>query len=411
MMEDQLLLVTHVPLKSVGGALSIDDQTAEGLMRWSENFGRVAYAGIAVPEASLSLPSTTNWVPIADLPCASRLDVFAMPNAYRLQTFFSEYRAGRARLAGKIAGSRYLCFTLGALAGDWAAVASLEAIRQERKYAVWFDRVEHEVIRSDLPTMPFKRRLKETTLLPVMQHYHRYLIRQSHVGLFQGMDCYDHYSQFTDVGHCVYDTHTKPSDFIDKNSLNKKIESALSGEPLRICYVGRAADMKGPFDWLNVMEMLRDSDLPFKARWLGDGPLLQQMRAIVESKNLSAHVELAGFVSDRQMTLDTLKESHLFVFCHKTPESPRCLIESLVCGAPIVGYTSAYARGLVEPKGGGGFVDVGDIKGLSDRIVALHRNRPSLAQTIVAAAQSGLRFDEERLYRERAGLIRTQLGS
>lgn len=407
-MQDRLLLVTHVPLKSVNGALSIDDQTAEGLMRWSENFENVAYAGIALPAADSSLMSSTKWVPIADLPCADRLDVFAMPNAYRIQTFFSEYKAGRARLSEKIAGSRYLCFTLGALVGDWAALAGLEAIQQRRKYAVWFDRVEHEVIRSDLRSMPLKRRMKETISLPIMQRYHRYLIRRSQVGLFQGKDCYDHYSQFTDAGHCVYDTHTKPSDFIDAEGLNAKVSAVLSGAPLRICYVGRAADMKGPFDWLSVMEYLRDSGVPFKARWLGDGPLLQQMRTIVQDRNLSAHVDLAGFCSDRKVTLDTMKESHLFVFCHKTPESPRCLIESLVCGSPIVGYRSAYAADLVDPDGGGDFVDVGNVKALCEKLVGLHRNRPALAQAISAASRSGLRFDEEKLYRERANVIRSQ---
>jgi glycosyltransferase involved in cell wall biosynthesis len=256
--------------------------------------------------------------------------------------------------------------------------------------------------------MPLKRRMKETISLPIMQRYHRYLIRRSQVGLFQGKDCYDHYSQFTDAGHCVYDTHTKPSDFIDAEGLNAKVSAVLSGAPLRICYVGRAADMKGPFDWLSVMEYLRDSGVPFKAHWLGDGPLLQQMRTIVQDRNLSAHVDLAGFCSDRKVTLDTMKESHLFVFCHKTPESPRCLIESLVCGSPIVGYRSAYAADLVDPDGGGDFVDVGNVKALCEKLVGLHRNRPALAQAISAASRSGLRFDEEKLYRERANVIRSQ---
>lgn len=405
MTSDRLLLVTHVPIRTAGGILRIDDQTAQGLVQWSENFSSLSYAGIELPESDLARYSSTNWVPIAELPNADRMQVFTLPNSYRIQDFFRNYKQGRARLADEVSRSRYLCFTLGALAGDWAAVAALESIKQRRKYAVWFDRVEHEVVRSDLSGMPFKRRVKETVSLPIMQHYHRYFVRRSDLGLFQGRDCYDHYSRFTDTGHCVYDTHTQKSDFIDSQGLEAKTADVLAGQPLRILYAGRAADMKGPFDWIEVLTRLRDAGVAFNARWLGDGPLLEEMRAMVRARNLADVVELPGFVSSRDAILHEMKRSHVFLFCHKTPESPRCLIEALVCGCPTVGYGSAYARDLVT-DGGGEFVKVSDVPSLTEQVLTLDRDRPALARLMAASARSGLRFDEEKVYRHRAGLIR-----
>ena len=41
---------------------------------------------------------------------------------------------------------------------------------------------------------------------------------------------------------------------------------------------------------------------------------------------------------DHDQLLRELKARDVFVFCHKIPESPRCLIEALQCGVPIVGY-------------------------------------------------------------------------
>jgi glycosyltransferase involved in cell wall biosynthesis len=386
----------------------IDDQTAQGLARWCENFATVSYAGIELPESDLTRYSSTNWVPIAGISNAERIQVFTMPNSYKIQDFFRNYKQGRARLAYEVARSQFLCFTLGALSGDWPAVAALESIKQHRKYAVWFDRVEHEVIRSDLSAMPLKRRVKEAVSLPIMQHYHRYLVRRSELGLFQGRDCYDHYSRFTNRGHCVYDTHTKKSDFIDNAILETKKADVLAGQALRIVYVGRAADMKGPFDWIEALSRLRDAGVAFTARWLGDGPLLKEMRALVAARNLMNLVELPGFVSSRESILGELKRSDVFFFCHKTPESPRCLIESLVCGCPILGYGSAYARDLAA-DGGGEFVNVGDIQALTDRLMTLDQDRPMLASLIAASAKSGLRFDEEKVYRHRAGLIKSIL--
>ena len=104
-----------------------------------------------------------------------------------------------------------------------------------------------------------------------------------------------------------------------------------------------------------------------------------------------------------------MRDAHVFLFCHKTPESPRCLIEALVSGTPIVGYASAYARDLVAGDGGGDFVDVSDVRGLADRLIALNGNRQILADLIADAAKSGLRFDEQTVYRYRAGLLRDKL--
>lgn len=408
-MNERILFVTHVAIRQTREGFWIDDQTAGGIVRWSENFDQVTYAGIELAEEDVAKWPSITWVRIDDLPCSDRLKIIRLPRAYRVSAFTGAYKRTRALLADEIARSGYLCFTLGALIGDWAAIGALEAIKQRRRYAVWFDRVEHEVVRSDLPNMPLKRRMKETATLLIMPRYHRYLIQRSELGLFQGKDCYDYYSLFTDKGFCVYDTHTKISDFVHEARLRSKIAGAHMGEPLRICYVGRASGMKGPLDWIEVLAKLRDAGVSFKATWFGDGPMLEEMGVKVAEKGLAGNVVLAGFLSDRDAVLEAMQDAHVFLFCHKTPESPRCLIESLVSGTPIIGYASAYARDLVSVDSGGDFVEVGDDRGLADRLIALNDNRRALADLIAAAAKSGLRFDEETVYRHRAGLLRDKL--
>ncbi|WP_182085892.1 glycosyltransferase [Aureimonas sp. ME7] len=403
-MGGRLLLVTAVRLRRGAQGLEIDDQTAAGLERWAEHFAAVTYAGILL-KGEREENTTANWVPVRRIPGAERMRFLALPMAYRIGAFARTYRATRRQLGREIAAADHLCFTLGYLAGDWGAVAALEARAQDRRHAVWFDRVEHETIARTLHAMPWKRRLKERASIALMKPYHRRLIAGSSLGLFQGMDTFDAYAAGCANPACVYDVHTRPADFIGEAAIAAKIERLASGAPVRILYAGRAAEMKGPIDWLEALAEAHAQGLDFRARWLGDGPMLGAMREAVERLGLGPHVELAGFVSDRETVLQAMREADIFLFCHKTPESPRCLVEALVSACPLVGYESRYASGLVEGSGGALPVPPNDPQALGRALAGLASDRERLGTLVRQAAVSGRRFDEAKLYAERAGLI------
>jgi len=67
------------------------------------------------------------------------------------------------------------------------------------------------------------------------------------------------------------------------------------------------------------------------------------------------------------------------LFTHVTPESPRCLVESLTCGTPIIGYQSRYCEDLVKDFGGGTFVPVQDWKQLGELLYTLSKARQFLS--------------------------------
>lgn len=407
---DGVLLVTAVPLKRNGKRVFLDDQTCAGLERWADNFESVVYVGIDAADARSGEPeSSITWRDTGELRCAGRLEMIVLPRAYRVREFLSAYRPARTLLANRIHANRYLCFTLGALVGDWGGVAALEAIEQSRDYAVWFDRVEHDVIRNTMSAMTARRRLKERATLPTMERYHRYLVSRSALGLFQGQDCYRTYAPFAKQPFCVYDTHTDEVDKISSAELDAKISRVLTGGPLQICYVGRAAEMKGPYDWLKTIRIVRDAGVEVNAVWLGDGPLLEGMAAEVRRLGLARCVSLAGFQGDRQKVLAEMRAADFFLFCHKTPESPRCLVEALVSGAPLIGFESAYANELTATQSCGRFVPTGDAAGLARLVIEAHADRAGLAGLIRDAAVAGSRFDEKSVYQERCALIKRHL--
>ncbi|PTM41486.1 glycosyltransferase [Bosea sp. 124] len=402
--KGHLLLVTAVRLRQGPRGLRLDDQTCAGICRWAEHFETVTFAGIALADASEDATSAT-WLDVVDLPCSAQIRFVPLPLAYRVGTFVANYRQTRALLAAEIRRADHLSFTVGYLVGDWAAIAALEARSQGRKFAIWFDRVEQDVIRNALPELPLRRQIKERLTLPLMIPYHRYLLGRSSLALLQGMDTFKAYAPYASNPACVYDVHTQPSDFIETPRLDEKIDGILNGQKLRVTYVGRAAVMKGPLDWLHALASARQAGLSFEACWLGDGPLLPEMKELAEKLGISEYVALPGYVGDRATILEAMRSSHIFMFCHKTKESPRCLIEALVSGCPIVGYTGGYPEGLVQNGGGGMLSPLDDVAALGASLVHLDADRSRLAELVRNAARSGRLYDEEKLYRERAELI------
>lgn len=393
-----MLLVTHVHLRQGPDGLQIDDQTAAGILQWCRHFDRVTFIGILTEAASSSA-----WVDVARLGPQVRL--VALPYGYGMKPMARAYAGVRRTLRQEIAGHRHLCFTLGSVVGDWPFIAALEAMRQGRRYAAWIDRVEPHVIRGQLAGSPLKR-LAAELVLPFTQTAIRYALRKSTVALLQGGDTFDYYARSAPDPHCTYDIHTHADEQITAEALAAKQARVRSGARLEIVYVGRAVAMKGPFDWLQTLQRLAQARVPFRATWIGDGPDLTAIRRRVEELGLGGCVALPGFENRREVLLERLKASDLLLFCHKTPESARCLIEALVCGCPIVGYGTAYPKGLVAQNGGGRFVPQNDAAALAALVTQLHADRAELGALIGQAAASGRAFTEDAVYAHRAELMK-----
>ena len=300
-----------------------------------------------------------------------------------------------------------LLFSPHAFIGDWPSIAVDEAIRQGKPYVIDADVVYHEVARVNWRRQNWLRRtVKETFLLPRAQRAYRDALKHSSLALLQGEDVFQAFSPFAPNPHKVFHTPISAKDCIDEEALAQKLEALATGRPLKLCYVGRCIEMKGPTDWLRALHQMAAHGVGFEAVWLGAGSSLERARAEAQTYGLQAHVKFPGHVADRDAVLRAMQESDLFLFCHQTPESPRCLVEALASGCPLVGYGGAYARELVEQEGGGQFVDVGDWRGLADLLTFLARDRGKIHDLILSAAASGRLYDRDRAMQRRIDLIK-----
>lgn len=415
--EGALLLVLPVPFRrDANGVLMFETQACNGLEKWAENFSRVVVACPVLPGvwSGSSEVTSAGYTPTHEISAVDRIDFVGLPPAYTALQFARHMAATRTLLAEKIRGARYLSFAIGGLFGDWGAVAATVAFSQGRQYSVWTDRVEHRVARTahedSRGLRRVARRLKNNLLIsPLMRQLELHVIRRAQLGLFHGRDCFESYSPHCRNSHLVHDIHLKPHDRIEQGELQTKQMRNQGGSTLKIVYAGRAAEMKGPLDWVAALAAVARRGIAFEAVWMGDGPLLDEARAAIARSGMETSVRMAGNVVDRRRVLEALRDADLFVFCHKTPESPRCLIEALMSGTPIVGYDSPYPRDLLGPRADECLVPMNDVEALALRIASFAADRSLLSDWFGVAAELGSHFSDEAVFRHRSDLIKAHL--
>lgn len=397
--EESILLVLPVPVKNVGGELFIEAQAANGLERWLENFAQVT--ACCPLEASSVIDGCR---PISALVGAERLTIETLQTAWSPGRFLKLIPGYWRRFDDLIAKHRYLQFAIGGAWGDWGLIAAIVASKRNRQFAVWTDRVESMVMRRAANEHSGIRYAYRRMNAQIAAASEKWIIRRSSLGLFHGMDTFEAYSPYCNNAHLVHNIHVKRCDRIGSDALDEKVRQSSAG-PLKIIYAGRLHPDKGPSDWLKALHLASQLGVDFEAIWYGDGPCLDEFKSLCAKYNLQQRVRVPGQICDRATLLSAMKTAHLMVFCHLTAESPRCLIEALICGTPIVGYGSSYSKDLISCHGGGVLVDwkpeslARAIKGIAD-------NRKFLQKLVANSAKDGLIFNDEYVFVHRSELIK-----
>ena len=410
--KDSILLVLPVAFqKKSNGDLYIEKQACNGIDRWADNFTKVTVACPALDEIQFKAEDTTiEYVPASKLQSFDRVKLVPLPNSHRIRDYIETSKL----LSNTIKENQYLCFAIGGLLGDWASLAATQAIKLRRPYAVWTDRVEHQVVKNSYQDRHGLRRayrfLRDRLLQSwLMAMAEKYIISRADLGLFHGMDCFNAYKALCREPHLVHNIHLKETDRINSAVLQEKIHRVMDGKPVRIVYAGRVAGMKGPFDWIETMSQLKSMGVDFTAVWLGDGPLLEEARAQLKLKNLEDRVSFAGYQGQKELLLKLFQESDIFVFCHKTPESPRCLIEAMLSGTPMIGYRSPYPEDLLKEAAANLLTPKNDVNSLAKKIFQISNKREELIEAMKYCHQISMNYTDKAVFKHRSHLIKNIL--
>ncbi|SMY06549.1 glycosyltransferase [Flavimaricola marinus] len=401
---DSLLITLGAPFYRWQGKLYIEDQSISGLKTWAENFTRVKACSIchaAAPPPGWSEAEAGGIT-------APTFELVDLPNGYHLPTFLRSRAAVADRLAEVMARCTYRSFAIGGWIGDWGITGAGVARKRGLSHAVWFDRVESQIMATRAEgSLP--RKLWGRVKAAITAHNERRALRGADLALLHGRTVFDRLSPFSRDPHIVEDIDLEDVDRISPTALAEKREGAATG-PLRLIYVGRADEMKGPLHWVAVLGALYAKGIPFEADWVGDGVLLDQMRAEADRLGIAECITFHGFVSDRPRVLDLMRRAQIMLFCHMTDESPRNLVEALHAATPLLGFADPYASSLVAEQGAGRLVPRGDSVALAEAVATLDADRATLADMIARAGRSARHLTRTQVYRARREIIHKSLG-
>lgn len=139
--------------------------------------------------------------------------------------------------------------------------------------------------------------------------------------------------------------------------------SDLSGERLRVTFVGRLVEGKGLYVLLDALGRLDRDDLTVSV--VGDGPLAGDLRAAVEERGLGETVELLGY---REDVPAVLAASDVFVLPSFREGTPRVVTEAMAAGLPVVATDIAGLPEQVADGESGYLVPTGDPAAVADRL-------------------------------------------
>ncbi len=141
---------------------------------------------------------------------------------------------------------------------------------------------------------------------------------------------------------------------------------------------------------------------------VGDGPLRSELEKQVLTLNLKKNVIFTGYRPD---AVSLLKNFTIFVLPSLLEGIPRCLMETMAVGVPVVASDIPGNRTLVEHGKTGLLFPANDAQKLAEAILYL-LNHPEEARQITQNARTKIekKFSAQRMAREYMGLYYTLAG-
>ena len=150
-------------------------------------------------------------------------------------------------------------------------------------------------------------------------------------------------------------------------------------ERVQIMSIGRLVEKKGIEFAIRAVAKARER-CPVKYYVVGDGPLREELGALVDSLDLNQHVTFLGWQSQEQIRA-LMRRSNLLVAPSVTARDgdqegiPMVLMEAMASGLPVVSTYHSGIPELVRDGHSGRLVPERDVEGLSEAIVELALDR------------------------------------
>ena len=149
--------------------------------------------------------------------------------------------------------------------------------------------------------------------------------------------------------------------------------------PLRLGITGRLSRRKGQHILIQALGLLpHDLRARVQLDIAGEGPMEQELRALVRAANLTDSVRFVGFVTDVERFLQRLD---LAIFPSLADSFCLAAVEAMSCGLPVIASAVGGVQEIIDEGRSGLLVTPEDPEALAEALTRLCRD-PSLRQEL-----------------------------
>ena len=153
--------------------------------------------------------------------------------------------------------------------------------------------------------------------------------------------------------------------------------SLSSGEPIRLLTVARLVPIKGHEYVIRALSLCRDRDCHLEYHVVGDGPLRESLRKLVDELDLTSTVHFHG-ACDEAALARHYRENHIFILASVSMEGDAegqglVLQEAQASGMPVLATRhGALPEGMIEGQSGY-LMPERDVEAMAETIMLLAR--------------------------------------
>jgi glycosyltransferase involved in cell wall biosynthesis len=160
--------------------------------------------------------------------------------------------------------------------------------------------------------------------------------------------------------------------------------------PRQLIFAGRFVSQKNLLLAVEALAQLRD--LNWRATFIGDGPLMSEIRGRVQARGLAERISLPGW-QDSASVERAMAESDLFLIPSSAEGLPMAAVQALRHGLAIVGTDIGGLHDVIVDEHNGFRVPVGDVDALAARLRALLEDDAMLLKMRAASWEHARLFD------------------
>lgn len=193
--------------------------------------------------------------------------------------------------------------------------------------------------------------------------------------------------------HIPYGVRSLTPPEIDARLSRRRLDA-----PLRIGYVGRVEqDQKRVFDFVPLLALLKEKNVPFVFDVVGDGGAREQLDREISALGLVEPTRFWGWL-DRDAVRDRLAALDVLILLSAFEGLPVALLEAMGQGVlPIVTRIASGSPDVVRDGINGFLVPVGNIAQFGDRVSRVARDRQLRIRMGHAAWETASSYSIERM--------------